>query len=345
MFLLSLGVANIDSTLPGPAYAFLSGLNTSVVGVIALVTTELSSKAVMDGVTRLIVFSTASAGMLYSAVWYFPVLIVFSGLTTLSYDLGLVPRVWRSLGFWKRRSRSNDTIFSVHNGITTRQNNDTTPDNLENGVTQQNYGTISDSERQPLLFPEPTPVTPNSPPATSSIPGNYNTAPIPPLPSQQRQPSQINQAVTPQTGLKIITTFLALLTLTIFLRTFTLSPSPPSLSTSPLSLSTSNPNPSTQNTQNSQNNPNLNLILNLLTTLFLFGTLIFGGGPVVVPLLRESMVTATSWVSERDFLIGLAIIQALPGPNFKIAVFLGGVDFFESFCLLYFFDGLGLECG
>ena len=48
------------------------------------------------------------------------------------------------------------------------------------------------------------------------------------------------------------------------------------------------------------------------------GTIIFGGGPVVTPLLREYVVQP-GWVSTRDFLIGLAIIQALPGPNFNCA--------------------------
>ena len=42
----------------------------------------------------------------------------------------------------------------------------------------------------------------------------------------------------------------------------------------------------------------------------------FGGGPVVIPLLREYVVEQ-GWVSSRGFLIGLAIIQAFPGPNFN----------------------------
>lgn len=45
MFLLSLGVANIDEKLPGAAYAFISGLNAAVVGVIFLAASELSKKA------------------------------------------------------------------------------------------------------------------------------------------------------------------------------------------------------------------------------------------------------------------------------------------------------------
>lgn len=58
--------------------------------------------------------------------------------------------------------------------------------------------------------------------------------------------------------------------------------------------------------------------------MYLAGTIIFGGGPVVIPLLREYVVQP-GWVSTRDFLIGLAIIQAFPGPNFNFAVYLGAL--------------------
>lgn len=66
------------------------------------------------------------------------------------------------------------------------------------------------------------------------------------------------------------------------------------------------------------------MLYKLFANLCLAGTVIFGGGPVVIPLLREYVV-AEGWVSPRDFLIGLAIIQAFPGPNFNFAVFLGSL--------------------
>ncbi|QRV82398.1 chromate ion transporter [Ceratobasidium sp. AG-Ba] len=66
------------------------------------------------------------------------------------------------------------------------------------------------------------------------------------------------------------------------------------------------------------------LILQLFINMLLAGTIIFGGGPVVIPLLREYVVQP-GWVTPRDFLIGLAIIQAFPGPNFNFAVYLGAL--------------------
>ena len=62
----------------------------------------------------------------------------------------------------------------------------------------------------------------------------------------------------------------------------------------------------------------------VFANLFLAGTIILGGGPVVIPLLREYVV-AEGWVSPRDFLLGLAICQAFPGPNFNFAVYLGAL--------------------
>jgi hypothetical protein len=59
----------------------------------------------------------------------------------------------------------------------------------------------------------------------------------------------------------------------------------------------------------------------LFANLYLAGTIIFGGGPVVIPLLCEYIVVP-EWVSPRDFLLGLAITQAFPGPNFNFAVYL-----------------------
>jgi chromate transport protein ChrA len=66
------------------------------------------------------------------------------------------------------------------------------------------------------------------------------------------------------------------------------------------------------------------LAFDLFANMYLAGTIIFGGGPVVIPLLREYVVQP-GWVSPRDFLLGLAIIQALPGPNFNFSVYLGAL--------------------
>ena len=52
------------------------------------------------------------------------------------------------------------------------------------------------------------------------------------------------------------------------------------------------------------------------------GALVFGGGHVVLPLLQESVVT-NGWVSADDFLAGYGAAQAVPGPMFSFAAYLG----------------------
>jgi chromate transporter len=52
------------------------------------------------------------------------------------------------------------------------------------------------------------------------------------------------------------------------------------------------------------------------------GSLVFGGGHVVLPLLQAEVV-ATGWVSDEAFLAGYGATQAVPGPLFTFAAFLG----------------------
>src|SRR5262249_23766196 len=54
------------------------------------------------------------------------------------------------------------------------------------------------------------------------------------------------------------------------------------------------------------------------------GALVFGGGHVVLPLLREAFV-APGWVGDDAFLAGYGAAQAVPGPLFTFAAYLGAV--------------------
>ncbi len=52
------------------------------------------------------------------------------------------------------------------------------------------------------------------------------------------------------------------------------------------------------------------------------GALVFGGGHVVLPLLRNALVPS-GWVSDNGFLSGYGAAQAMPGPLFTFAAYLG----------------------
>jgi chromate transporter len=54
------------------------------------------------------------------------------------------------------------------------------------------------------------------------------------------------------------------------------------------------------------------------------GSLVFGGGHVVLPLLQAEVV-APGWVSDDAFLAGYGAAQAIPGPLFTLAGYLGAV--------------------
>ncbi len=65
-----------------------------------------------------------------------------------------------------------------------------------------------------------------------------------------------------------------------------------------------------------------NQTLSMVDTFFRAGALVFGGGHVVLPLLQAEVVPA-GWVSNDAFLAGYAAAQAVPGPLFTFAAFLG----------------------
>jgi chromate transporter len=64
--------------------------------------------------------------------------------------------------------------------------------------------------------------------------------------------------------------------------------------------------------------------LALFDAFYRSGALVFGGGHVVLPLLREATV-APGWVSDDTFLAGYGAAQAVPGPLFTFSAYLGAV--------------------
>ena len=64
--------------------------------------------------------------------------------------------------------------------------------------------------------------------------------------------------------------------------------------------------------------------LAMATAFYRAGALVFGGGHVVLPLLHASVVEP-GWVSEDAFLSGYGAAQAVPGPLFTFAAYLGAM--------------------
>ncbi|KAK3403431.1 chromate transporter-domain-containing protein [Sordaria brevicollis] len=307
MYALAVGVSKIDETLPRPVYALLSGLNAGTVGVIALAAVELSEKAITDRLTRILVFLGATAGMLYNALWYFPVLMLASGIATLINDLrwmhqpvsaifvfgaslkGKVVRAW-PFGKWPGRSTS-DAGGNDNGG---RRNSVEDEESIEISsvgkatATSAPSNTVAGGARQRAPQTSDLPVTEQEAAAAASA--SSSTAETEP----RIIPSEFRLDFSWKIGTAIIVAFFA--TFIAVMVTRGVFPNPPGLP----------------------------LLYHLFANMYLAGTIIFGGGPVVIPLLREYVV-AEGWVNARDFLIGLALIQAFPGPNFNFAVFLGAL--------------------
>lgn len=68
-----------------------------------------------------------------------------------------------------------------------------------------------------------------------------------------------------------------------------------------------------------------NYPLHLFASFFRVGSLVFGGGHVVLPLL-EQVVVPPHWVTPEAFIAGYGAAQAVPGPLFTFAAFLGAVS-------------------
>ena len=65
--------------------------------------------------------------------------------------------------------------------------------------------------------------------------------------------------------------------------------------------------------------------LKLFDSFYRVGSLVFGGGHVVLPLL-QSEVVSNGWVSNDEFMAGYGAAQALPGPLFTFAAYLGAIS-------------------
>ena len=276
MYGLSIGVSNIGDTLPRPVYALLSGLNASTVGIILIAAVQLSDKAITDKITHLLVFLGGAAGILYNALWYFPLLIFLTGIATVVHDyrwlhgpIKAVVSVVKNL----RRRRPAEETQPVELSQEQSADQDATASSSGAAKQRNKAGTRSsrDNDKETL------PVTENGDPRTE--------------PEPRIVPPERTLNFSWAFGLGIIVFFLVTFVVIMVLRGVL---------------------------------PVKSLEFSFFANMYLAGTIIFGGGPVVIPLLREYVV-AEGWVSTRDFLIGLAIQQSFPGPNFNFAVYLGAL--------------------
>jgi chromate transporter len=60
--------------------------------------------------------------------------------------------------------------------------------------------------------------------------------------------------------------------------------------------------------------------------IYRFGSLVYGGGNVLVPLMYQQFVDFKHYMTAEEFSIGYGLVQALPGPNFTLGTFAAGMS-------------------
>ncbi|MFT5640058.1 MAG: chromate transporter [Cyclobacteriaceae bacterium] len=75
------------------------------------------------------------------------------------------------------------------------------------------------------------------------------------------------------------------------------------------------------------------------------GSLIFGGGQVLVPLLHTEFVEFKEYLTSDEFLSGYGLVQALPGPVFSFSAFVGTISMRDGNILSQIFGGFMAAAG
>ncbi|USP82698.1 hypothetical protein yc1106_09972 [Curvularia clavata] len=285
MYALSLGVQNMPERLPSIVYALLSGLNASTVGIIALAAVQLAEKAIKDKVTRILVIFGACAGLCYNALWYFPVLIICGGIVTVLWDIWLMRWVGKMQARYQaRRRRARNEQGDAEEEIQHAETHQTPSVDLTRPQAIKRRPQAGSSRVDDAASSRED-LAATQPPVTVDEP--VRQIPQPPAAAADFK----SHIISVKIGATLIIGFtISFIVIMVLRGTLDSIPRP----------------------------------FAVFSNMYLAGTIIFGGGPVVIPLLR-SYVVDPGWVNPRDFLLGLAIIQAFPGPNFNFAVYLGAL--------------------
>ncbi|KAF9132547.1 hypothetical protein BGX30_012627 [Mortierella sp. GBA39] len=290
-------IGDVSETIPLWATRLEQGLAAAAVGLVALAAYKMSTTLATDKLTRILALISGGASALYTAPWLLPVLMIAGGLTSWIFDAFLFPL---SNGWKEKRAHRK-----------AQEELDGKKDDLEKGhvTNKEAEATASASAEGHSAVDAPVTIIQSADAdaeKTPSVHGSIrsrNKAEVASLdgvkagPTQEFEPeSQYRPLFTysKKLGFFFFVVFLALLVASILVRA--LVPESTTASYGPLTA-----------------------------TFYFTGSIIFGGGPVIIPLLRTYTVDS-GWMNDKQFLVGLALIQSLPGPNFNFACFLGAVS-------------------
>src|SRR5690625_1310845 len=84
-------------------------------------------------------------------------------------------------------------------------------------------------------------------------------------------------------------------------------------------------------------------LFNLFENFYRFGSLVFGGSQVLIPLMFDQFITrplnqgVDALISSSNFLTGAGMVQAIPGPTFSLTSYVGGMIVRPSGTFVQFF--------
>ncbi|KAJ1554202.1 hypothetical protein HK405_005731 [Cladochytrium tenue] len=277
------------SDLPGIVLHLENGFASVAVALVAGAAYKLGAKLITDRFAAVLAVIGASVVVIFSSsAWAIPLVMAAGGLATFAeaYGPAVVLHVTAGLRTARQR-RTRGTAASTEG-----EGTEVELVEVQNGSTAAAESVVEEASTEQIAQ------GPSSGGLRQRRQANLPEGPAAATVQQTEQQQGVEDELeevyftyTPAAGLAVLGVWLALFVASIVLRT--------SVDSRPL---------------------------NVFGTFFFVGSIIFGGGPVVVPL-TYGYVVPNGWLTPTEFLLGLAIINAMPGPNFNFAAFCGALAF------------------
>ncbi|KAG9060796.1 hypothetical protein KI688_008877 [Linnemannia hyalina] len=286
-----LAYSSIEGGIPTWATRLEQGLASAAIGLVALAAYKMSTSLATDKLTRILALVAGSISALYTAPWLLPVMMIAGGLVSYVFDAFLTPahHNWKEKRI-SRREKAKAEEKDLEQGQGPKEAEPTgspDSDNIHNEPSPDTHQTeVSDNKASSVHGTIRSRGKAESPATTEKA----DDFVLDNKADSERKPFSYSKKL----GLVFFLVFLVLLIASILVKAL-VPPSP-----------------------NADYGP-------LVATFYFVGSIIFGGGPVIIPLLQTYVVDDSKWMTAQQFLLGLALIQSLPGPNFNFACFLGAV--------------------
>ncbi|KAF9094193.1 hypothetical protein BGX29_009625 [Mortierella sp. GBA35] len=290
-------IGDVSDTIPLWATRIEQGLAAAAVGLVALAAYKMSTALATDKLTRTLALISGGASALYSAPWLLPVLMISGGLTSWIFDAFLFPFL---------NERKDKKARSAQEKLDKKKEGD-----LEQGhaTTKESEATRSTDagEDAPVTVIQSADADAEKTPSVHGSIRSRNKTEVATTDDKKEDLSQEEKSedhyqplftYSKKLGFVFFLVFVALLVASILVRALVPESTTASYGT-------------------------------LVSTFYFTGSIIFGGGPVIIPLLKTYTVDS-GWMDDKQFLIGLALVQSLPGPNFNFACFLGAVSMIQA---------------